>query len=245
MMNEPIQVLVVDDEPIARDILQTYIVKVPFLQLAGTCKNALEAFGFLSNNKVSLLLLDINMPEITGINFLKTLKDPPLVIFTTAYAEYAVESYDLNAVDYLLKPISFDRFLKGANKAADILRATMEPAANVAAPAAVADNMMFVRSEGKLVRIDLEKLWMIEGLKDYVRLWTETGKTIVHGTMKSFEEQLSAQKNFIRVHKSYIVNTRYVNEVDGNSLRIKDQLITIGSTYRDEVLAVFNRYKLL
>ncbi len=245
MMNEPIQVLVVDDEPIARDILETYVGKVPFLQLAGSCRNALEAFGFLGNNKVGLLLLDINMPEISGINFLKTLKDPPLVIFTTAYAEYAVESYELNAVDYLLKPISFDRFLKGVNKAADILRATTETATNITTATAVADNMMFVKSEGKLVRIDLEKLWLIEGLKDYVRLWTDTGKIIVHGTMKSFEEQLSAQKNFIRVHKSYIANTKYVIEIDGNSLRIKDQLITIGSTYRDEVLAIFNRYKLL
>lgn len=243
MNKEMIQVLIVDDEPIARDILETYIAKVPFLQLSGKCKNALEAFQFLSGQKADLLLLDINMPEITGINFLKTLKDPPLVIFTTAYAEYAVESYEMNAVDYLLKPIAFDRFLKGVNKAADILRAT--PSSANAVQAAITDNLLFVKSEGKLVRINLEQLWLVEGLKDYVRLWTEQGKIIVHGTLKSFEEQLAAYSGFIRLHKSYIINIKYVNEVDGNSVRVKDQLITIGSTYRDEVLSMFNRYKLL
>lgn len=239
-----IKVLIVDDEPIARDILETYIQKLPELQLAGSCKNALEAFRLISQQEVDLLLLDINMPEINGMDFLKTLKNPPLVIFTTAYAEYAIESYELNAVDYLLKPVSFERFMKGIHKAVDILRSETKVVA-IQNTSAHVDNLMFVKAEGKLVRIDLAELWFAEGLKDYVRLWTEKGKIIVHSTMKNFEEQLAVYPNFMRVHKSYIVNVKYILEVDGNSLRIKDQLLTIGNTYRDETFAILNKYKLL
>jgi DNA-binding LytR/AlgR family response regulator len=243
-MSKPVRVLIVDDEPIARDIMETYVQKLPELQLVGTCKNALEAFQSVSKNDVDLLLLDINMPEINGMDFLKTLKNPPLVIFTTAYAEYAIESYELNAVDYLLKPVPFERFMKGVNKAIDILRADTKvvPVQNNTAHI---DNLMFVKAEGKLVRIDLAELWFVEGLKDYVRLWTEKGKIIVHSTMKNFEEQLSAYAHFVRIHKSYIVNVKYITEVEGNSVRIKDQLITIGNTYRDEIYTMLNKYKLL
>jgi DNA-binding LytR/AlgR family response regulator len=244
MSNNPISVLIVDDEPIARDIMETYVQKLPELHLVGKCKNALEAFQLVSKVQVDLLLLDINMPEINGMDFLKTLKNPPLVIFTTAYSEYAIESYELNAVDYLLKPVPFDRFLKGVNKAIDILRAETKVVPVVTGSAQV-DNLMFVKAEGKLVRIDLAELWFVEGLKDYVRLWTDKGKIIVHSTMKNFEEQLSAYANFVRIHKSYIVNIRYISEVDGNSVRIKDQLITIGNTYRDEIYNMLNKYKLL
>ncbi len=244
-MNIPaIKVLIIDDEPIARDIMETYVQKLPELELAGKCKNALEAFRFISQQHVDLLLLDINMPEINGMDFLKTLKNPPLVIFTTAYAEYAIESYELNAVDYLLKPVSFERFMKGAMKAIDISRSDTRVVAVQSAPSQI-DNLMFVKAEGKLVRIDLSELWLAEGLKDYVRLWTEKGKIIVHSTMKNFEEQLSAYPNFLRIHKSYIVNVKYISEVDGNSIRIKDQLVTIGSTYRDETFTMLNTYKLL
>jgi DNA-binding LytR/AlgR family response regulator len=224
--------------------METYVQKLPELHLVGKCKNALEAFQLVSKVQVDLLLLDINMPEINGMDFLKTLKNPPLVIFTTAYSEYAIESYELNAVDYLLKPVPFDRFLKGVNKAIDILRAETKVVPVVTGSAQV-DNLMFVKAEGKLVRIDLAELWFVEGLKDYVRLWTDKGKIIVHSTMKNFEEQLSAYANFVRIHKSYIVNIRYISEVDGNSVRIKDQLITIGNTYRDEIYNMLNKYKLL
>ena len=162
MSNEKISVLVVDDEPIAHDILETYIAKLSHLRLAGHCNNALEAFKFLSSTRVDILLLDINMPEITGIELLRTLKDPPLVIFTTAYSEYAVESYELNAVDYLLKPVAFDRFLKAVNKAEEILGAPQNTENKLVAN----DNLMFVKTEGRLVRIDLKQLIFVEGLKD-------------------------------------------------------------------------------
>ena len=134
--------------------------------------------------------------------------------------------------------------MKGALKAIDISRSDTR-VVSVQSPSSQIDNLMFVKAEGKLVRIDLSELWLAEGLKDYVRLWTEKGKIIVHSTMKNFEEQLSAYPNFLRIHKSYIVNMKYISEVDGNSIRIKDQLVTIGSTYREETFTMLNTYKLL
>ena len=239
-------VLIVDDEPLARDILETYILKMTGLKLAGKCKNALEAFSMLNKQQVDVMLLDINMPEISGIDFIKTLKKPPLVIFTTAYSEYAVESYELNAIDYLVKPVSFDRFLKAIDKAGYMLQPAALKNTNVTALSSLSgDGVLFVKTEGKLVKIDLAHLWLIEGLKDYVRLWTDTGKIIVHTTMKSFEDQLSAISLFIRVNKSYIINIKYVHEIDGNTIRLKDQSVTIGNTYRDAVYEHLNKLKLL
>jgi DNA-binding LytR/AlgR family response regulator len=246
MMNNLLQIIIVDDEPIARDIMETYISKVPTLQLAGTCGNALEAFQLLNKQRVDIMLLDINMPEITGIDFLRTIKNPPKVIFTTAYAEYALESYELDAVDYLLKPVPFDRFLKAINKATDAIKAVEKPQMQeVPATMNVSDKLMFVKSGGKLLKVDLSKLWFVEGLKDYITLWTEQGKIVVHSTMKHIEEHLDAHTNFARVHKSYIVNLDYIDEVDGNTIRLKGQSVMIGNTYRDEVYGILNRYKFL
>lgn len=245
MNTQRMKTLIVDDEPIAQDILETYINKLPDLELVGKCRNALEAFQILSRQKIDILLLDINMPEITGIDFLKTLKDPPKVIFTTAYSEYAIESYELNAIDYLLKPVAFERFMKAINKATDAIQKTTQPAEIKTAASPIVDNLMFVKAEGKLIRIDLSQLWFVEGLKDYIRLWTEQGKIIVHSTMKNFEDNLAQYSNFVRVHKSFLVNIEYISEVDGNSIRIKGQSITIGNTYKEEIHKLLNNYKLL
>lgn len=242
---KPIKLLIVDDEPLAREIIASYIEKVPDLQLVGKCKNALEAFAVLSKEPIDLMLLDINMPEINGIDFLKTLKKPPLVIFTTAYTEYAAISYDIDAIDYLVKPIAFERFLKAINKVTDQINSEQK---NVATPptreADTNRNIIFVKTDGKLVKIDLTHVWFIEGLKDYVQIWMESGKLTVHSTMKNFEEQLSATPAFLRVNKSYIININFVNEVDGNLIRIKGQLITIGNTYKDEIHQHFNKFKI-
>ncbi|MBS1771385.1 MAG: response regulator transcription factor [Bacteroidetes bacterium] len=235
------KVLIVDDEPIAQDIMETYVSKIPDVQLVGKCRNALEAFQAINKEEVHLLLLDINMPEITGMDFVKTLKSPPLVIFTTAYSEYAIESYELNAVDYLLKPVSFERFLKAINKAQDILNHQQTSQQAVAAP----DNIIFIKADNKLVRIDLKQLWFAEGLKDYVQLWTEGGKKIIHSTMKNLEDCLAPYNNFVRVQKSYIVNLEYISEVDGNSIRIKNQSIPIGSMYKEQVTTLLNKHRLV
>ncbi len=179
------------------------------------------------------------------MDFLKTLKDPPMVIFTTAYTEYAVASYELNAVDYLLKPVSFERFLKAVNKATALLESVTDPVSIPVAGLNPVDRLMFVRSEGKWIKIDLAKVWFVEGLKDYVRIWMEEGRITMHSTMKSFEEQLKPFSNYLRVHKSHIINLDFVEEVDGSSIKIKGELIAVGSTYKDAVQDVLNKLKFL
>jgi DNA-binding LytR/AlgR family response regulator len=239
------KILIVDDEPLAQDVMEAYISKLPELEIVAKCNNALDAFSVLNKEKVDLMLLDINMPEISGMDFLKTLKNPPRVIFTTAYTEFAVESYELDVVDYLVKPISFERFFKSINKAKEIIEASASGPQRHGTIIDTKENFMFVKSDGKLVKIDLSKLWFVEGLKDYIRLWTETGKVIVHSTMKNFEELLSSLPAFVRVNKSYIVNIKHVNEVDGNVIRIKNEMITIGNTYKEKVSQIFDANKLL
>lgn len=231
-------VLIVDDEPLAAEILETYLKKIPDANLVATCSNALQAFALLNKHPVDVLLLDINMPEMNGIDFLQSLKNPPKVIFTTAYTEYAVTSYDLGAVDYLVKPISFERFLKAINK--------LFPAATTdgAKTRESSGDFMFVRADGKWVKIAPAQIWFIEGLKDYMRIWSADGRLTVHSTMKNMEEQLAAYPQFIRVHKSYLVNRDYITETDGSSITVQGQTIAIGGTYREEVQKLIDTYRL-
>lgn len=240
---KPLKVLVVDDTPIAREILEGYIAGLPqLLEQAGSCKNAPEAYTILAHREVDLLLLDINMPEMSGIELVRTLKNPPMIIFTTAYPEFAVESYDVNAVDYLLKPVSFDRFLKAIDKARDL--AGKQSAATTDLPHIVSD-VLFVKTDRKLVKIDLDKLWLVEGEKVYTRLWTGQSTLLAYGTMKHIASQLAHLPQFLRVSKSYIINMRYVNEIEGNVIRINNRSILIGNTYREEVKQRFDDHKLL
>jgi len=231
------QVAIIDDEPLAREILQSYLQKIPATELVGTCKNALEAFTLLNKQPIDLLLLDINLPEILGTEFLKTLKNPPLVIFTTAYSEYAIESYELSAVDYLLKPISFERFLVAMNKAKEIIGPV-----KIKTETQLEAKNLFVRSKGKWIKIDLTKLSLVEGLKDYLRLWINDERITIHNTMKNFEEQLAAFPNFIRIHKSFIVNLNFIEEVENNSVKMKSKMISIGSTYKSNFIIAFGSY---
>jgi DNA-binding LytR/AlgR family response regulator len=234
-----IRIAIVDDEPLARDVLRSYVQQMEHLELVGTCKNAFELLALMNQTQVDAVLLDIDIPEITGIDLIRSLKNPPLVIFTTAYPQYALESYELNAVDYLVKPISLERFLKAISKIPQIRN---KLAATDALPQN--DRLLFVRSEGKWIKIDVTKIWFIEGVKDYIRLWMEDGRLVIHSTMKNFEEQLIPHSQFIRVHKSHIVNLDYIEEIDTNSIKIKDQLIAIGGTYRDEVHSRIDGYKM-
>jgi len=240
-----LKVLIVDDEPLAQELLETYLLKMPGVQIIGKCANALEAFAILSKQQADLMLLDINMPEISGTDLLRTLKDPPEVIFTTAYSEYAVESYELNAIDYLLKPITFERFIKAIHKASDVIRnGSKNTGVKTVKDMSNKEDILFVKSDGKMIKIDLTHLWFVEGLKNYVRLWTNEGKIIVHSTMKHFEDQLAGMPHFVRVSKSYIINIKFVSEIDGNVIRIKGEMITVGSTYRDEINKLIDGYKL-
>lgn len=245
--------LVVDDEPLAHDLLENYIVKTPGLKLSGHCWDVMEAFKALYTGEIDLILLDIKMPDINGMDFLKKLKDAPLVIFTTAYTEYAVESYELNAVDYLVKPFSYERFSKAVNKAIAVKYGEYKTAPDVQPPQAsgtpaihpAVEDVLFVRSEGKLVKINLDKLTYIESLKDYLQLFLGKERYIVHGTMKNLEEQLKGIPSFVRISKSHIVNLQYITEVDGNMIRLGNIAIPIGKTYKEHIHQYLNRFKLI
>jgi DNA-binding LytR/AlgR family response regulator len=242
MSTSSTRVLIVDDEPIARGIMETYVAMVPQLELVGTCANAVEAFAVMNTERVDLLLLDIDMPQVNGLSFLRSLRQAPKVIFTTAYPQHALESYELDAVDYLLKPLQVERFLKAVGKVINGgASASIEP---VASPGKGASDMMFVKSEGRLVKIDLGEVQAIEGLKDYVVFHTLTGKLTIHSTMKALEEKLRASPDFIRIHKSYIVNLRYVTEVDGNCMRVGKLMLGIGSTYQEGVMGRLAGFRL-
>ncbi len=236
-----IRLAIVDDEPLAREVLLSYVRQMEHLELVGTCKNAFELLALINQKQVDVVLLDIDIPEITGIDFIKSLKNPPQVIFTTAYPQFALESYELNAIDYLVKPISLERFIKAIHK---IPQALSPKNQLIPDPASQTDRLLFVRSEGKWIKIDVGKIWFVEGVKDYIRLWTDDGRVVIHSTMKNFEEQLLNHAQFIRVHKSFIVNLDYIEEIDTNSIKIRDQFIAIGGTYRDEVHNRLDGYKL-
>jgi two-component system LytT family response regulator len=234
MNSKAYSIVITDDEPIAREILAGYVARMPALMLEGSCSNALEALGVINSRPVSILLMDINMPETNGMQLIRSLKEPPLVIFTTAYSEYAVESYELSAVDYLLKPISFQRFSKGIDKAIEILSSRQHGE----------QDHLFFKSDGRWIKVHLNDILLVEGLKDYVRIHTNEKKLIIHSTMKSMEEQLITHSGqFLRVHKSYIINTGCVSEIHPLSLKIADQLIPIGNTYKELVMTAMGRIR--
>lgn len=240
-----IKVIIVDDEPLAQDVLETYIEQMPDLQLIRKCNNALEANDALSKFDVDLMFLDIQMPQMTGTEFLKTLSHPPLVIFTTAYPNYAVEGFELNATDYLLKPISLDRFMKAVNKAVEQIELHRKQEAFTFEGSD--QDHFFVKADKKLVRVKFSDIIYIEGLKDYVIIKTETGRVITLQTMKSLEDKLPSNI-FRRIHRSFIVNMDKMHAVVGNMVEVfeKGQAkhIPIGKNYRDELIELVEKNKL-
>jgi DNA-binding LytR/AlgR family response regulator len=226
--------LAIDDEPLALDVLEKYIGKMPDLTLTRRCTSALEALEFLNKNEVDLLFLDIRMPELSGIQFLKTLKNPPMVIFTTAYENYALESYELDVVDYLLKPIPFERFMKAVNKAKEIFDL------GKARPGQEPDiDFIFVRADYQMVKINLDEVLYIEGLKDYVKIFCGPKPIFSHQNLKSIEGKLPTGK-FVRVHKSYIVSVKKIETIQKNGLRVGGQDIPIGDMYRDHLYKIIH-----
>jgi len=241
-----INVIIVDDEPLAQDVLETHIQRVPELNLVQKCSNALEANDALRNNDIDLMFLDIQMPQLTGIDFLRTLRNPPLVIFTTAYPNYAVEGFELNALDYLLKPISLERFIKATNKAIDQIDLKKVGANAIDTPKDGAD-YFFVKADKKLIKVNYDDIIYIEGLKDYVIIRMENSRVITLQTMKSLESKLPAGQ-FKRIHRSYIVGTDKINAIVGNMVEITEKgqakHLPIGKNYREELLAIINKNKL-
>ncbi len=225
-----INCLVVDDEPIARSGILEYIEQVDFLYPLAVCKNAIEATAALQNNSVDLVFLDIQMPKITGIDFLKNLAAPPLVIFTTAFPEYAIEGYELNVLDYLLKPISFERFFKAVVKAQAYLNLKTKPSM-----AATTQPYFFIKSNQKLEKIIIEDILYIEALSNYVILHTRSKKHIVYMSFKGIESQLPAHL-FLKIHKSFIVAVNAIQTIDNNELILADHILPISKSYRSLVL---------
>lgn len=229
-MSTRYQCLVVEDEPLAQNVLKKYIGEHPLLQLAGICGDAPQAQQWLARQQAAIVFLDINLPRLSGISFLKSLSRPPLVIFTTAYPEYAVEGFELDAVDYLVKPFSFERFLKAVNKGLEKLERT--DAGGVAATAA----SIFIKADKKVYKVNLGDILYLEALDDYVKVVTTQAQYLVHDTLKSLLEELPAGQ-FMRVHKSYIIAGNKIVFIEGNYVRIGDKDIPIGASYREEVFA--------
>ena len=229
--------MIIDDEYPARVLLNDYASKLPLLQVVASCKTALEAMAVLREQTVDLIFLDIQMPELTGLEFLQSLTHPPLVIFTTAYADYALKGYELNVVDYLLKPFSFERFVQAVNKAAERFQLSQSTPSATPSPIIQPEQKSFivVKADHKLHRIAYEDILFIEGLREYVAFHTISGKVITLESLKKLEEMLPSE-TFIRVHKSYIVNKKKVKSLYGNQLDIAGHWIPIGKLYRDEVV---------
>lgn len=219
--------IIVDDEPLAQEVLENYVQRMANLQLIKKCSNALDAFQSINNERVDLLFLDIQMPVIDGLSFLKSLKNPPAVIITTAFPNHAIEGFELNVADYLLKPISFERFLKAVDKVIEQGRVQ----ANEEQP----KDYIFLKVDSKLVKVNYSDITYIEGMKDYLKIFTKEKLLVVHQTMKKIEEILPKNK-FIRVHKSYIVSLGTVNSIVGNFVEINGKEIPIGANYKDDLI---------
>ncbi|GJM32275.1 MAG: DNA-binding response regulator [Saprospiraceae bacterium] len=242
-----INVIIVDDEPLAQDVLETYIEKISDLNLVMKCNNALEANEALKNNDIDLMFLDIQMPQITGTDFLKTLKNPPVVIFTTAYPNYALEGFELNALDYLLKPISLERFMKAVNKAQEQIELQQKEGGSPSGKEEEEVDYIFVKADKKLVKVNYKDILYIEGLKDYVIIRMDASRVITLQTMKSLEDKLPSQL-FRRIHRSFIVNIDRIDAIVGNMVEIveKNQAkhLPIGKNYRDDLLELINKNRL-
>lgn len=225
--------LIIDDEQPARELLQKYISKIPDLELIHSCKNPLDALNLIQEQSIDLLLLDIQMPDLKGTELLKCIGGKqPLVIFTTAYQEYAIEGYELDVVDYMLKPISFERFLKGIQKVLEHKQWMEYKFQNLPSKeSSVEKNYIVLKENKKLHKVELSSILYIEGMKEYVMFYTTTQKMIIHASLKSLETRLP-QDIFLRVHKSYIVNKNKVSNMFGNQLAIGDKYIPIGYSYK-------------
>lgn len=241
-----LNVLIVDDEPLALDVLETYIGQMSELRLVKRCSNALEANDALKANDIDLMFLDIQMPQLTGIDFVKTLSKPPMVVFTTAYPNYAIQGFDLNALDYLLKPISLERFVKAVNKAVEHAEMAQRDG-NSNHQHHDGHEFFFVKADKKLVKVNFDDIVYIEGLKDYVIIRLMQGRVITLQTMKSLEDKLP-QARFKRIHRSYIVAMDKITAIEGNMVEVlekdKPKLLPIGKNYRDELLDMIDKNRL-
>jgi DNA-binding LytR/AlgR family response regulator len=231
--------IAVDDSPIQLTLLKNYIQKTPNLELLATFANPIEAYHFLQKNSIDILLLDIDMPEMSGLDLLKMLKKQPATILVTSKTEFALQAFELDAIDYIVKPPEYPRFLKAIQKAIQFLETNGKE--NISNESNASE--IFVKVSGKLIRLPLNEILFIEALSDYVLIHTEDKRQyVVHATMKYFEEKLSAYKHFKRIHRSYIVNMQKVKSIDeSQNVLIGEKTLPIGNTYREEFLKSLNK----
>jgi DNA-binding LytR/AlgR family response regulator len=234
-----IKCLVIDDEPPARDMLKQYIAGVESLELAGACSNAIEAINFLKDHPVDILFLDIQMPQLLGTNFIRTLKSPPKVIFTTAYRKYAVEGFELDAVDYILKPISLERFLKAVNKVLQTNIHVANPNGDIKENHSETNRFLYFRVDRKMVKVLLSEILFIEGLKDYVKIFL-VGKTIITKHVLSTLEEMLPSEEFLRIHRSYIVAINKIDSYNSDSIEIDKKELPIGRLFKHDVSRILN-----
>ena len=230
-----IKCIIVEDEVLAQQVIQNYLERTPQLELVAICQNANEAEKVLENSEVDLIFLDLQLPGVTGLHFLRSIPDPPIVIITTAYAEYALESYEFNVIDYLLKPISFERFTQAINK---LMGGRM-----LSQPTPEKENWgdhSFIKSGSKFFKVNFSEILYAQAMKDYVRIFTREYQLISHQTMNELEDMLP-DKQFIRIHKSYIVSINHIKIIYGNSVEIDSVTLPIGNNYKDSVMAMIGR----
>jgi len=235
-----IKCIVVDDEPLAQGVLGKYISSLSSLELLKKCNNALEAMSFLHQNEVDLMFLDIKMAELTGIEFLKTLTHPPQIIITTAYSEYAMQGYEYSVIDYLLKPFSFERFLKAVNK---VINKKVTNDNTLSPNREVADDFIFLKADKIDHKILFSEIKYIEGCGNYIKVFTNNKMLMVAETLTTIEKNLPTQM-FIRTHKSYIVSIKNIQQIDGNMINIGKKMIPIGNFYKLRVEEMLNKFNL-
>lgn len=241
-----IKCLIIDDEPLAIKVIENYLLRLNEFEIVAKCESAIEAFNILQNDKIDLLFLDINMPMLTGIDFVKSLEQKPEVILTTAHREYALEGFEISALDYLLKPISFQRFLKAANKASQFIH-TKEaakapskvipstPSGSTSVSTQEEDRFIFLKVEKKMLKVFLDDIIYMESLKDYLRIYTKETEMVVHYTLTKILENLP-EDEFIRIHRSYAISLKKVNAIEGNQVELKNgKMLPIGRLYQQTV----------
>ena len=237
-----IKCLVVDDEIHARKVLEKYIQDLPYLVLVDSCKNAMEALQVLRDKSIDVMFLDINMPKLTGLNFLASLSHPPLVVITTAYREYALDAFELDVIDYLHKPIPFPRFIRAVGKVEEKLQNSAQPVKPVySSEIEKAEEFIFVKADKKSIKLNFADIVYIEGLSDYIKIHTQTKSVVTKLTVKSIEELLP-KKQFPRIHKSYIVSLQHINAIDGNQVEIANKKLPIGQSYRQAFMEIIQSF---
>jgi DNA-binding LytR/AlgR family response regulator len=232
--------IIVDDEPLAIEILESYVARIENLEVAGTFRNAISAFTFLQNHSIDVIFLDIQMPKLSGIEFLKTLKNPPKVIFTTAFRDYALDGFDLEVADYLLKPIPFDRFLKAIGKVMQTSAATTrsQPSSKTEIPY---DNYVYFKVDKKMIKTKMNDILFIESIKDYVKVKTYEKEIVTQQKISYLEESLPKEQ-FLRIHRSFIVNVEKVDAYSATDVEIGKLHLPIGRNYKNDVTKVLSKF---